>query len=136
MNKFIAIAVLVAALTGCATAPTSSLPMVDVSKIESGKQLTASEIEAAVRGKQMIGNVVRVDGSKVQDFGRIFEASGALKGVAPGNDWDTGKWHIDQKTNMLCHSWTRWPSSCSVVSVRGGKLHMLNPASGGVYLQQ
>lgn len=133
MNKFIAIAALAAALTGCATAPTN-LPPVDVSKMENGKVLTAAEINSAVRGRQMTGTVTTGAGYVVPRVLYVYEADGTLHGANP-NDWDKGKWSVNQ-SNELCNTWTRWQSGCVKVTVRSGKLHLLNAATGGQYQQQ
>ena len=137
MNKFmIAFAIaLLGALTGCATGPISTLPMIDVSKMENGKVLSAAEIIEVVRKKQLVGNIIRTSGTNVLDVHHIYEADGTLRGAVPPRYWDLGKWRVNQNTNELCWDWLRWFSDCVAVSVRGGKLHTLN-ARGTVYLQQ
>ncbi|MFO1246271.1 MAG: hypothetical protein U1E71_13975 [Ramlibacter sp.] len=136
MNKFAwlsASAMLALAMMGCATTP-SNLPMVDVSKMPD-KALTAAEIDSVVRGKQMVGNVTLANGYSVPRVIYVFEADGTLHGANP-SDWDKGKWRVDQAKSELCNAWSRWLSGCIKASVRNGKLHLFNPATGGQYLQQ
>ena len=137
MNKFkwlAGVVALIALTSGCATGPNSSLPTVDVSKIENGKELTAAEIDSAVRGKQMVGRIIRASGTQIQGFVNFFESDGMLKGSLY-NETDYGRWHIDNSTDRLCSTWTRWINSCSVATVRDGKLHLMNPVTRGQYVQ-
>jgi hypothetical protein len=122
------------ALGGCA-GPPSTLPMADVSHLKDSQELKAEEIRALLTGKQTSGTVTTAAGYKYPNVIYAFEADGILNGRNP-NDWDSGKWHVDTATNRLCSTWQRWLSSCGVVSIKGGKLHFFNPASGGQYLQQ
>ena len=134
MKKFVAIVIAVLSLLilgGCATV--STLPSVDVSKMPN-KTLTGAEIDAAVRGKQMMGNVTLASGHVVKSVVYVFEADGKIYGTNP-NDWDKGNWRTDYSTNSICNTWTRWLSSCAVASVREGKLRLFNPVSGGTYQQ-
>ncbi len=136
MNKlysYMAVALTVA-VVGCASGPVSTLPTIDVSRIENGKVLSAAEIVAAIRGRQMVGNIIRAGGNNVQNVAHVYEADGTLRGAVPPRYSDVGKWHVAENTNELCWAWIRWFSDCSVVSVRDGKLHMIN-ARGTVYLQ-
>lgn len=144
MKKFAAAIALAAAsimLAGCATTQTTMMsnvperPIVDVSKMEHGKKLTATEIEVIVSGKQMVGTVLRSDGKKVPGLVLVLESNGVLRGSLH-NETDHGKWSVDQKTDRLCNVWSRWLSGCSQATVHNGKLHLLNLATGGQYLQQ
>ena len=128
MNRFmLAFAMAVfGALTGCATGPVSTLPMIDVSKIENGKVLTAAEIIEVVRGKQLVGNIIRSGGNNVQDVTHVYEADGTLRGALPPRYWDVGTWSVNSNTDQLCWNWIRWFPDCAAVSVRGGKLHAVN----------
>jgi len=123
------------AVAGCATGPVSSLPTIDVSRIENGKVLSAAEIVAVIRGKQMIGNITRARGNDVQNVVHVYESDGILRGAAPPAYSDVGRWRVTENTNELCWDWIRWFPDCAVVSVRDGKLHMVN-ARGTVYLQR
>lgn len=127
--------VLCFAMAGCATGPMSTLPKVDVSGMESGKVLSADEIRAAVRGRQLVGDITRVTGNNISNVAHAYEADGTLRGLVPPRYSDVGKWFVTQSTNEICWAWIRWSSDCAVVSVRNGKLHMLN-ARGTVFLQQ
>lgn len=145
MNKFIAIAALAAALTGCATAPTN-LPSVDVSKMPNGKVLTAVEIKAAISGKQMVGDIIRTSGPNSYGYNSydvvyVFEPDGTIKGAWPAgreypSGYDQGKWTVNQTTNELCNSWLRLSSPCYVVSNREGKLHLYRGDNNSYYLQK
>lgn len=133
IKKFAALAVFVALVgltSGCATRPNSSLLTVDVSKLENGNVLTAAEIDSAVRGKQMVGRIIRASGTQIQGFLNVFESDGMLKGSLY-NETDHGRWQIDNSTDRLCSTWTRWMNSCGVATVRDGELHLLNPVTRG-----
>ena len=136
MNKFarlLAFAMLALAMMGCATTP-SNLPMVDVSKMPD-KALTAAEIDSVVRGKQMVGDIIRATGTKIPDVIYSFSADGTLKGVWFSWGGDVGKWHIDS-SGELCTVWVREMASCGKPSVRGGKLLLQNPRTGGQFSQR
>lgn len=139
MKRFFALVIAAASLvilSGCATGPISTLPMIDVTKMENGKVLSAAEIIEVVRGKQLIGNIIRTSGNNVLDVTHVYEADGKLKNAVPARNYrDVGKWRVDQNTNQLCWDWIQGFPECVVVSVRGGKLHTLN-ARGTVFLQQ
>ena len=138
MNKFTAIAsgtLTLLVLGGCASGPIPNLPMVDVSKVENGKLLTAAEVYAAVRGRQMVGDITRGNGSKIPNLQYVFEADGTLRG-AWMKGGDVGRWHVDQNTGDLCTTWIRENSACGKSSVRAGKLLLQNPRTGGQFLQQ
>ena len=122
-------------VAGCAIGPVSTLPTIDASRIDNGKVLSAAEITEAIRGKQMLGNIIRANGNNVQNVVHIYEADGTLRGMVPPRYSDVGKWHVTESTNELCWAWIRWFSDCSVVSVRDGKLHMVN-VRGTVFLQR
>lgn len=120
---------------GCATGPASNAPHINVSAFPHGKALTPSEIDAAVRGNQMNGDITRANGSKILNIVYIFEASGSLRGVWANGGGDVGKWYVNAN-DELCTDWIRETSACGRPSVFHGKLLLQNPRTGGQFLQR
>lgn len=133
-SSIVLFAACTALLMACAAGPTQTLPVVDVSRLQSGKVLSAAEIQAVVSGKRMTVQLQRVNGSRLQST-YAFGSDGQVFG-ATLNETDKGKWHVDSSTNELCISFVRWGSGCTTVSVRDGKVHMLRRANGTQYVQQ
>ncbi len=129
-----AVATMAFAPMAFATGPISTLPMIDVSRMPD-KTLTTAEIDTVIRGKQMVGDTIRVNGTNTYNVARVYEADGTLSGAVI-NETDKGKWYIDKNTDQLCNTWTRWAGGCYKVVVRSGKIHQQNPVSGTQFIQK